>query len=81
MDEAGRVTEAVALQVIGGEIPVSPSSSDRKHSRLCLRICSYADLIKARGGLGQARKRQFNPDGDINIAASGFLRVCFKKFL
>jgi|SRR5919199_3863032 hypothetical protein len=38
-------------------------------------------IIKIRGGLGQARKLQVNPDRSINIAAPGFMRVYFKKKL
>lgn len=41
----------------------------------------FAYKIQARGGLGQARKLQLNPDRNINIAAPGFLRVYFKKKL
>jgi hypothetical protein len=41
----------------------------------------FAYTIKARGGLGQARRLQLNPDRNINIAAPGFLRVYFKKKL
>lgn len=41
----------------------------------------FAYTIKVRGGLGQARKLQLNPDRDINIAAPGFLRVYLKKML
>jgi hypothetical protein len=41
----------------------------------------FSYTIKARGGIGQARKLQLNPDRNINIAAPGFLRVYFKKFM
>ena len=41
----------------------------------------FAYTIKARGGIGQARKLQLNPDRNINIAAPGFIRVYFKKLL
>ena len=41
----------------------------------------FAYTIKVRGGLGQARKLEFNPDRNINIAAPGFMRVYFKRLM
>ena len=41
----------------------------------------FSYTVKVRGGLGQARKLQMNPDRAINVAAPGFLRVYLKKWL
>jgi len=41
----------------------------------------FAYTIKVRGGLGQARKLEFNPDRNINIAAPGFMRVYMKRLM
>jgi hypothetical protein len=35
--------------------------------------------VRVRGGLGQARRLQLNPNRTINIPAPGFLRVYFKR--
>jgi hypothetical protein len=36
-------------------------------------------VIRVRGGLGQARRLQFNPSRTMNIAAPGFFRVYLKR--
>lgn len=41
----------------------------------------FSYIIKVRGGLGQARKLEFNPDRNINIAAPGFMRVYMKRLV